>query len=150
MFHYVRGDSVGKPHMVDDERNAEFRDITGFTQSNMVGALLTWGGRQIPLEYADVQRTDAASGSKYALLGFNQFGASKKVQKILGIGHYTFTTPEEHHEARMLAVEALLAYCYKAATAESNLEAIRLISEGHEWKISDFGYHFPTTPKGSN
>ncbi len=142
MFHFVRGESIGKGRMVDKGRDAEFRVVTGFVQSNMEGALLTWAGRQIPLEYANVSRIDAATGRQYALFGFNQFGSSLRVEEKVGIGPYAFSGPEERGEARILAVEALLAHMYRFVKGDWDVEGLRVISEGgREWKASDFGYH---------
>ena len=145
MFRYVRGDSSGVGRLVDDARGVEFRNIRGArAYSTEMAALLTWGDRQIPLQYGNVIRTDASTGRMYGLFGFTLFGESSTVRKVAGIGPYSFSSDEERDAARLLAIEALLVQMYKFVKGEWDVEGNRVISEGREWKASDFGYHSST------
>jgi hypothetical protein len=71
------------------------------------------------------------------------------VQKRAGVGHYDFRDNKERAEARLLAIEAILVYAHRMAEGKWNVEAARVLSEGREWKASDFGYDSSKSTKGS-
>jgi hypothetical protein len=149
VFQILRGKSILDTRFVDLERDAELKTVTGFAYSNRTGALLTWAGRQIPLEYDDFLRTDATTGDEYSLFVID-LGSSAKVQRILGIGPYKFDGPEELDGARMLAVESLLVTMCGPYEAGRDECRNRVSMQGREWKISDFGPRSSTTNRGSN
>ena len=133
-------EKYGHKGVVDEGRNASFRYVSGMGPTPQESALLTWGDRQIPLAYQTLIQVDVKTGKKYGQYAFVSFGDSWKVADVLGIGPYEFRNDEERSQARILAAEGLLAMLYKYVTGPWQSDGNRVLTEGREWRASDFGY----------
>lgn len=140
MFRFEQGETPGNYRIVDADRRVSFRVVGGMVQSMAELAVLSWDGRDIPLEIEGVKRTDSVSGKSYQLYRFNTFGDSWEVTRRLGVGAYVFRDTQERADALRLAVEAVLVNNYRYVDGAWNVDSTRVEAEGREWRASDFGY----------
>ena len=144
MFRFDRTGGYGGHHVVDDDRRVSLRTLGGITYESATPAILSWDGRQIPLEFDDHQRTDPLSGQAYTLYRFDTFGHSWTASRRSGIPPYTFSSPTERAHALLLAVEAVLVDRFRYVDGDWNVDAVRVGDgvgqDGQVWRASDFGY----------
>jgi hypothetical protein len=140
VFRLDQNEGPDKYRLIDEDRRVTFRTAGGIVQSSARTALLSWDGREIPLEFDDTQRTDPATGETHNIYQFNTFGESWEVTERLGVGMYTFQSPQERAQALLLAAEAVLVNHYKFVKGDWRLGFTRVAAEGREWLPSDFGY----------
>ena len=95
---------------------------------------MSWQGRLIPFD------TLTRFPGGHVIVEFASFGVSSKVNLRLGIFQYVFADVDEQREAQLLAVEALLVYgsFFNGLSRPDGYR--RIVFEGREWVLSDFGY----------
>lgn len=94
--------------VVDKGRNAWFQSIGGMGSSPGSVFKLVWKGMDIAFDIHPEPHRDDEGGS-YVILHFGGFGRDTD-QHQGNISRWLPTSDEERHEAKILAVEALLAY----------------------------------------
>jgi hypothetical protein len=132
--------------VIDESREADLQRAYGKGPVPGVSFVLSWGGRVIPMDVVrrQVHNPDSAP---YLLSVFQTFGFSPAIKFRAGIKSFSFSSADEEHTARMLAVEALLVFGGNYDGLERPDGYNRVAFEGHEWILSDFGY--PLTKNGN-
>ncbi|MBB2923473.1 hypothetical protein [Cellulomonas cellasea] len=147
MFRHERDEGRVTGRLVDESRQVSFRTYGGGgeTMSTTRAAVLSWDGREIPLEFDSVQREDPASGAAYTLYQlWDDFGSWFITRDRYPVGTYRFRSPEERAQARLLAVEAVLVHSFRFVEGDWRVDAVRAAestrADAPEWSADDFGY----------
>ncbi len=131
----------GHEGVVDEERDVRLEGVGGIAYSTERTALLTWGGREIPLNYDSNVPEDPKTGLQYTQFWLSSLGSSYEVFTRRGISRHSFQDEAERTQTQMLAVEALLAFSFRFASVPWAARKCSVVVDGYEWRINDFpGY----------